>query len=619
MSPLPPAALLLFLAPLAALAAAFFIMRPWKPQWTHVPILISCGVVTAVTAYLAAMVYTGRGADVTIYTWMFAGKWGVPFGVRIDGIGVSVLCMVALVGALIQLYSVGYMKGDPGFSRFIMLLHLFYLSMIGLLVSNNYVQFYLFWELVGACSYFLIGFWSHKEAARKAAMQAFLTLRLADFGLMLAVLLIIVQFRDTRFALFHAVRFFPSLYHPLIGLLILWAAAGKSALFPLYFWLPDAMEGPTPVSALMHAATMVTAGIFLLVRSWPLISVVPGLPGLIAVVGAGTAIFAAVLAFTQTDLKRILAYSTVSHLGLMAFAVGLGQITAAVFHLVTHGFFKATLFLCAGNIAHASGKSAVSVSEVGGLWRRMPLTFAAFAVAAFSLAGIWPCAGFFSKDAILDAAFERGGWAWSAGLAIAAASAAYIFRMLFLTFFGPRPEQRPARSLHEAPPVMAVPVAFLALGALAVGWAREDLVAMLFCGRQSAVAAPSLPELAPKVAAAGLGLAALAAGVVFALTMGAPSWDWHWRRRRPGLAAAFAGDLGWRRVVAGFTARTLRVADVVGRVWDHETWDAAIEKTAAACRALSRGGSAMASGGLPDSLWWLMIGAAALLAWAGLR
>ena len=617
---IPLAVYLLFAAPLAALAVGFFVTRRYQPEATYIPILLSCAVVCACSAYLAAFVYSGRGLDGTLFRWMVAGDWDVPFGVRIDGIGVSVLVMVSLVGALIHLYAVGYMKGDPGFARFFLVFHLFYLSMIGLLVSNNYVQFYLFWELVGVCSYFLIGFWMHKPAARRAALQAFLTLRVADFGLMLAVLMLMGLYRNTRFAALYAiVPGIPAGILAWLGVLFVWAAAGKSALFPLYFWLPDAMEGPTPVSALMHAATMVTAGIFLLVRSWPLIRAVPGLPESIAVLGACTALFAALLAATQTDLKRILAYSTVSHLGLMAFGLGLGQVTASIFHLVTHGFFKAVLFLCAGILAHAAGKSTVTVSEVGGLRRKMPMTFLCFLAAALSLAGFPLTAGFYSKDAILAAAFAHGGWAVPAGLAIAAGSAFYISRMLFLIFFGSRPEQKPLEHPHEAPPVMAVPVMFLSTGAVCVGWLGRDLARMLGSGWPKSVPGPVLEGPTLAVSSAGLAAAALGAAAAYWLTMRRPSWDWQWRRQRPGLEALFFEDLGWRRVPAACVTAAVWFADKVGRVLDRDCWDAAIEGSAGVCRRLSEAGGRLATGRLSDSLWWVLTGAAALLAWAGWR
>ncbi len=399
MESVPLAVLVLFAAPVAALLLGFFVMRTLKPEWTHLPILASCAAVAAAAVWLASRAYTGWTYDGDLCTWMIAGDWKVSFGVRIDGLSACVLAMVSVVGGLIHVYASGYMEKDPGFSRFFLCFHLFFLAMIGLLVSNNYVQLYLFWELVGLASYLLIGFWYQKKSARDAAMQAFMTNRIGDFGLMLALLLLLLVFpgTGTHFSLvFPLVASAGPKLVGLIGFLLFWAATAKSAQFPLYFWLPDAMEGPTPVSALMHAATMVTAGIFLLARSWPIVAVVPGLPATIAAIGAFTSIAAAVIAGTKTDLKRILAYSTVSHLGLMAFGLGLGAVGPAVFHLVTHGFFKAVLFLCAGNIAHAVGKSTASVDDAGGLAKKMPLTFFCFTIAALSLAGIWPLAGFFS-------------------------------------------------------------------------------------------------------------------------------------------------------------------------------------------------------------------------------
>lgn len=617
---IPLAVYLLFAAPLGAIFAGFFIFRPLKPEWTHWPMIASCAAVTAASFALAARVYAPWGIDTPLYTWMEASQWSVTFGVRIDGIGVSVLSMVALVGGLIHVYAAGYMKGDPGFSRFFITFHLFYLSMIGLLVSNNYIQFYLFWEGVGVASYLLIGFWTHKPEARRAALQAFLTNRVGDAGLLLAVLIILSMFGGTRFGMLAPLiaEGNPSLV-ALSGLLLFWAAAAKSAQFPLYFWLPDAMAGPTPASALMHAATMVTAGIFLLARSWPIISAVNGLPELIACVGAGTAIFAAVLACAQTDLKRILAYSTVSHLGLMTFSLGLGQVGAAIFHLITHGFFKAVLFLCAGNIAHGLKQSTASVSDAGGLARKMPLTFFCFALAALSLAGIWPLAGFYSKDAILDVALHQGGWKAAAGLAIAFGSGLYIFRMLFLTFFtgGGRLEQKGAHP-HEADVLMAAPAVFLAFGALGVGWLKGGFSRLILSGPIPAPESLVLEPFSLKALAVGTAAAALAAGVSYYLTMARPNWDWQWRRQSPRLAGVFASDFGWRRVVDAIAALARGGADWIARVWDKGFWDGLIESSAGASRVLAQGGQSLASGVLNDYLWWMAVGTSILLA-AALR
>ena len=612
----PVAVYLLFAAPITALLLGFFIFRRFKPQWAHIPILASCAVVTASSFSLAAWVYTGRGIDAPIYTWMAAGDWAVSFGVRIDGIGVSVLCMVSLVGALIHLYSAGYMKGDPGFSRFFLVFHLFYLSMVGLLVSNNYIQLYLFWEGVGAASYLLIGFWTHKASARRAALQAFLANRVGDAGLMLAIFILLQVFGNTRFSF--VARLLPMANPSLIacaGFLLFWAATAKSAQFPLYFWLPDAMEGPTPASALMHAATMVTAGIFLLVRSWPLISVVAYLPQTIAAVGAFTAITGAALAFGQTDLKRILAYSTVSHLGLMAFALGMGRVGAAVFHLVMHGFFKAVLFLCAGNIAHGLGKSTATLEDVGGLSGRMPVTFACFTAAALSLAGVWPLAGFYSKDAILDAALHAGPLYAAAGLAIALGSGLYIFRMLFLTFFtgGGRAAQKGSHP-HEADAMMAAPVVFLAVGALGAGLLKPGLAKLMESGNLPVLESLTLEPFSWGVFGAGTAAVALAFGISYYLTMIRPEWDWAWRRACPGLESAIASDFGWRKVVGGIVAGVSGAAGWIGRAWDKGIVDAAIEGSAGISARAGSALQSLATGSVNDYLWWMVTGAAMLFA-----
>lgn len=623
---------LLFAAPLAAILFGFFVLRPLKPEWTHWPILLSCLTVTFVSLTLAL---SGRSFDVNVFRWAGVGAWGVDFGLRIDGPGVAVLTMVCVVGSLIHLYAAGYMKGDPGFSRFFLVFHLFFLAMIGLLTANNFVQLYLFWELVGLCSYLLIGFWFHKESARKAALKAFLTNRVGDFGFLLALLYILATFKLTHFnSIYVMVAILqqqggalpPSV--AVIGALLIWAACAKSAQFPLYFWLPDAMEGPTPVSALMHAATMVTAGVFLLVRSWPLIAATPSLPPLVAGIGAFTAVFAAVLAATKRDLKRILAYSTVSHLGVMMLALGLGQVGLAVFHLIVHGFFKAVLFLCAGNIGHAIGKPGASVDEVGGWRKALPWTMACFVVAALSLAGVWPLAGFFSKDAILDAAWEAGGWIKWVSPLIAFGSSFYIFRMLFLTFFGDRPEQaRLTAHPHEAGASLLAPVLLISVGAacagllapaveflVAAGWRNVPTGLANVPGLLNLTGSPFVPELGAKdMLGRGGAMAALGLAAAYCWTMVDAGWDWRWRRRLPALEAAFDADLGWTVVVGRLASGVAAGARFAGRVLDKRWWDGAIEGAASGARGAAEALSGWSQGRLNDSLWWMAAGAALLL------
>jgi NADH-quinone oxidoreductase subunit L len=632
---IPLGAWLLFAAPVAAILFGFFVMRPLKPEWTHLPILASCAVVSASSLGLAARVYTGSSFDVNIFRWAAAGPWAVDFGLRVDGPGVAVLCMVAVVGSLIHLYAAAYMKGDPGFSRFFLVFHLFFLAMIGLLTSNNFVQLYLFWELVGVASYLLIGFWYHKESARKAAFKAFMTNRVGDFGFLIALLYILAVFKVSHFHLIY-VMVDKGLHVealPVIGALLLWAACAKSAQFPLYFWLPDAMEGPTPTSALMHAATMVTAGVFLLVRSWPLIARVEWLPPLVAGIGAFTAVFAAVIAATKKDLKRILAYSTVSHLGVMMLALGLGQVALAVFHLVVHGFFKAVLFLCAGNVGHAIHQPTANVDDVGGWRKALPWTYACFLVAALSLSGIWPFAGFFSKDAILDAAWASGGWIKWASLLISFGSAFYIFRMLFLTFHGDRPEQkRLSAHPHESGPGLVAPIAFIAIGAaaagilaptvarlVAIGWVGMPYGIAGMLGALNLPGSPVIPELSWKdLFGRGCGLAALGFAAAYYLTMVDAGWDWRWRRNSPALEAVFDSDFGWKILVGWIADGTTASAGFIGRVLDKKWWDGLIEGSAGAGRGASEMLAGWSQGRLNDYLWW-MVAAAALILGKALR
>ncbi|MHB2026831.1 MAG: NADH-quinone oxidoreductase subunit L [Elusimicrobiota bacterium] len=615
MTALPIEAVLLFAAPVCAILISFFLVRPWKPRWTHWPILVSCAVVAVSAVRLALRVYSGGAFDVTVFQWMSTGQWGLSFGLRLDGLSSAVLAMVAVVGALIHVYAAGYMEEDENFSRFFLFFHLFYLAMIGLLTSDNYIQLYLFWEMVGMASYYLIGFWYHKTSARRAALQAFLVNRVGDFGFMLAALFIVSAFPQSggRFAeVFPALSKAGSGTVAAIGYLLFWAATAKSAQFPLYFWLPDAMEGPTPVSALMHAATMVTAGIFLLARSWPLISTVPHLPHLIAWIGAITALGSGIVASTKTDLKRILAYSTVSHLGIMALGVGLGEVGAGIFHLITHGFFKAVLFLCAGNIAHGLGKPTASVNEAGGLLKKMPLTFVCFTAAALSLAGIWPFAGFYSKDAILDAARAAGPAFALAGAVIGALSAFYIFRMLFLVFLGPRPRQEGGHHIHEAGAWMAAPVFLIAIGAVAVGWFGAQLQSLLSQGWLAAVPA-AVPHVELLESWRGLLAALIGAILAYWLTTVKPDWDWNWRENSPALLAVFESDFGWKPAMAALARGVASLGEWLGVSVDKGTLDRAIEGCARGAVRAGDAGSELSNGSMNNYVWWMAAGVAVIL------
>ncbi len=610
------AALTALLAPAAALFVAFFGFYRRRPSWVPVPILLSCAAVTAASWTLAFKAAGGEALDLALGRWMSVGGLSIDFGLRVDGLSAAVLAMVSFVGALIHVYSVEYMAHDEGKARFFLYFHLFYLSMIGLLLSSSYLQMYLFWEGVGLASYLLIGFWFGKESARRAALKAFLTNRAGDLGFMIAILLMLGAFGTTRFVdVFARLPQASPARLTAIGFLLLWAATAKSAQFPLYVWLPDAMEGPTPVSALIHAATMVTAGVFMLARSTPLLDAAPEVRPWIVAIGAGTALLAAVVAAVKTDLKRILAYSTVSHLGLMTLAVGLGGAAQAVFHLVTHGFFKALLFLCAGNVLHAVGKPSAGIAEVGGLGRKMKLTFAAFAAGALSLSGVPPFAGFFSKDQIFELAFARGGPALKACcLAIGFGSSFYIFRMLALTFLGPSPRQKPPARPHEPGPWMTVPVAVLAVGALVVGWFPSAFMKVLSAAPLGAWG--KLEPLGLETSLAGAGMAVLGLLAAVAATLGRPVWDWEWRESLPGLAAWIEGDFGWQALVQAAVVRpAVAFSAWIAGPWDRATIDAGISGAARSFYAAADGLARLSTGLLNEYLWWMLAGAAVLV-WA---
>jgi NADH-quinone oxidoreductase subunit L len=413
---------------------------------------------------------------------------------RADALTAIMLSMVTFIASLVAIYSIGYMRGDRGYWRFYSYIGLFVFSMAMLVSSSNFVLLYVFWEAVGLCSYLLVGFWYEKPAAAAAGKKAFLVNRVGDFGFALGLFLIWTTYGTLDFHDAHGVAGIfgqTRLAHPdwyvgggiatAICLLLMLGACGKSAQFPLHVWLPDAMEGPTPVSALIHAATMVTAGVYMVTRCTPLFMVSPDAQHVVAVIGFITAALGAVIAMTQTDLKRVLAYSTISQLGYMFLGLGVatvGGITAGMFHLFTHAFFKGLLFLGAGSVMHAMG-GVLDMRQIGGLRRRMPITHGTFLFGCLALAGVVPFAGFWSKDAIISAVHHRGdsgdlanvfnGLYWGA-LFIAFLTSVYTFRAFFLTFYGPeRVPHEAGHHAHESPPTMTGPLVILAICSLVVG------------------------------------------------------------------------------------------------------------------------------------------------------
>lgn len=402
--------------------------------------------------------------------WFSMPGLQAEMGVFIDPTAAMMLLVVTFVSLLVLIYSVGYMHGDEGFSRFFAFMSLFAASMLGLVISANFLQMFVFWELVGLCSYLLIGYYFYKDSAREAAKKAFMTTRIGDFGLLLGILLLQTIFGTLDFGILgnkvpEYVRANGAGLLTVVALLIFFGPIGKSGQFPLHVWLPDAMEGPTPVSALIHAATMVVAGVYMVARAFAIFYVLPDAMTIIAWVGGFTALFAASIALSQREIKRILAYSTVSQLGFMMLALGVGSLTSSMFHLMTHAFFKALLFLGAGSILHALHDKA-DVFEMGGLRKSMPATFAMMTVAVLAIAGIPPFAGFFSKDEILLAVAHVSVPLYLMAMLTAFLTAFYMARMLILAFFGmPKSGGHP----HESGLSMLIPMGILAALSLVGG------------------------------------------------------------------------------------------------------------------------------------------------------
>ena len=425
----------------------------------------------AFSALTGAEPFGEHGYGVHLFEWIPAGGFVVDVGFFVDNLTACLLIVVTTIGLLVHVYSIGYMSHDPGYWRFFAYLNLFMFSMLVLVLADNFLVLFVAWELVGLCSYLLIGFWYRKRSAALAAKKAFIVNRVGDVGFVLGIMLIFVSLGtlDIREVLARIGELDAGTIVA-ISLLIFTGAMGKSAQFPLHVWLPDAMEGPTPVSALIHAATMVNAGVYLVARTNPIFAHAPEALVVVAGIGIFTSILAASIAMTQTDIKRVLAYSTLSQLGYMFAALGVGAWTAAIFHLMTHGFFKGLLFLGSGSVIHAVHEEQ-DMRRMGGLSRKIPITYATMLVGSLAIAGIPPLAGFFSKDEILGESFKLGFlWVWAVGFLVAGLTAFYMFRLMGLTFWGVfRGPKEVWDRVHESPPVMSVPLILLAIPSIFLG------------------------------------------------------------------------------------------------------------------------------------------------------
>ena len=460
-------------------ALVFFVLallgRLLKENAQYVAILgVTVSLVFSVFALLyVAGIIPGGGAPIEFaVNWIDLGEGGsFSMGVYIDGLAAVMLVVVCFVSLMIQLYSGGFMEGDRRFAWYYAVLNLFTASMLGLVVSPNFIELYVFWELVGLCSYLLIGHWFEKPSARDAALKAFIVTRIGDAALFIAIIIFWAHTGTTSFeGISEAAQagFIGSSLFTTAVVLVFIGAVGKSAQFPLHVWLPDAMEGPTPVSALIHAATMVAAGVYLVARTYDIFVQSEQAMLIVAYVGGFTALMAATMALVKKDIKRVVAYSTVSQLGYMMMGLGIGSYTAGFFHLYNHAFFKALLFLCAGSIIYAM--DSYNLFEMGGLRSRMPITFWTMVIAGLSLAGIFPFAGFWSKDAIVASAYDEHYYVlFGMALITVFLTAFYIFRAIFLAFIG-EPRTEMARGATESPGIMVGPMVILAFLSVVSGW-----------------------------------------------------------------------------------------------------------------------------------------------------
>jgi len=637
--------------------------------------LFFCG-----SAFAAALVVAARFSSLSLphveylAHWIRAGSFQADFSFYLDQLSLVMLLVVTGVGFLIHVYAVGYMWDDPGFYRFFCYLNLFMFFMLTLVLASNYLLMFIGWEGVGLASYLLIGFWFTKDSAASAGKKAFIVNRIGDFGFLIALFLMIKHFGSLNFAdVFHSVsgmgveKAGAGLLTS-IGLLLMVGAAGKSAQLPLYVWLPDAMEGPTPVSALIHAATMVTAGVYMVSRSHMIFERAPMALMLVAIIGTLTALFAATIGIAQTDIKKVLAYSTVSQLGYMFMACGVAAFSAAIFHLMTHAFFKGLLFLGAGSVIHALGGEQ-DMRRMGGLRREIPWTFWTMTFATIAIAGIPPFAGFFSKDEILWRASRVSLVYWGLGVVTAFLTSFYMFRLWFLTFFGEfrgadaaavdaghgshghdsHDHEDHGHGIHESPKIMLVPLMILAVLSLVGGWVGvpgslggsdrfDKFLGPVFHATIPATEAQgAIPEESTKgpepeashsqeLLFTGVSVSAAGLGLFLA---------WLLYYRRPDLPLEIAHGLGrlYGAVANKYYVDELYAALFVTPLVDGSTrilWhgidqnviDAAVNDAADGARHVSDTVRHMQSGNLRSYAGWVAVGAAVIIAymvWMGVR
>jgi NADH-quinone oxidoreductase subunit L len=585
------------------------------------------GAAFVLAAVASVPFFTGDGQSRLVPLGEWLPVLGVRFEINWDPLAALMTLVVTGVGTLIHLYAIGYMHGDERFPRFFCYLNLFAASMLTLVLAANFVMLFAGWELVGLCSYLLISFWFTKPSAAAAGKKAFVVNRIGDLGFMVALMLVFFSFHTFDFASVfeQAGSLLNEGTATAIGLLMLVGAAGKSAQIPLYVWLPDAMEGPTPVSALIHAATMVTAGVYLVARSGAIFQLSPWAMGVVAVIGAATALWAATIALAQTDIKRVLAYSTISQLGYMFLAVGAAGYTAGIFHLMTHAFFKALLFLGAGSVIHGmTGEQ--DMRRMGGLRKHMPVTFLTMAIGTLAIAGMPPLAGFWSKDEILAVVFERGGLfvaLWAVGLVTAFLTAFYMTRQFVLVFLGRPRWEETGHHPHESPRVMTVPLMVLAalaiFGGLVIRLGLESFLEPSFELVDQAHA-PSDPLVLLLLAGLSVGAGLLGIGTAAFVYRKAPS-EWE------GFERGFGPAWGWWRdgyrvddiYGAVVVAPGLKAAEAAAFKVDLPVIDGAVNSVGGAAREVGFSFRNLQTGFVRNYGAYFVAGLGALLIWLVVR
>jgi NADH-quinone oxidoreductase subunit L len=637
--------------PLIGAAINGFFGRRLSRQTVSAVALTFCGAAFLMGLYVAAR-FSSLELPHAEYLghWIRSGNFMVNFEFYLDQLTLVMLLVVTGVGFLIHIYSVGYMWEEGGFYRFFSYLNLFMFFMLTLVLAGNYLQMFIGWEGVGLASYLLIGFWFTKDSAASAGKKAFIVNRIGDFGFLIALFLLIKHFGSLNFSqVFSSIAQQPAETAGVglltsIGLLLMVGAAGKSAQIPLYVWLPDAMEGPTPVSALIHAATMVTAGVYMVARSHVIFEHAPNALTVVAIIGTLTALFAATIGIAQTDIKKVLAYSTVSQLGYMFMACGVAAYSAGIFHLMTHAFFKGLLFLAAGSVIHAVGGEQ-DMRKMGGLRQYIPWTFMTMTAATFAIAGFPPFAGFFSKDEILARAYEANPAYWFIGVTTAFITSFYMFRLWFMTFFGDYRGREAAEQghapahghghgghgdPHESPMIMLVPLMILAVLSVIGGWVGiggrfEHFLSPVFGEGAPAVATEALSR-STEITLIVISVAAAVLGFYLAYVL---------YLKRPELPQKIADSLGglYQAVVNKYYVDEIYADLFVKPLVDGSTrilWhgvdqgviDAAINDTADGARHVSDSARQMQSGNVRSYAGWVAVGGAVIIAymiWMGVR